>query len=121
MARSEVLHDHPRSKKKREEVQEAKKGDRRTEDFEQQDGQRRVEFKGEYESIGMENMPEGHPDKIDPKDMKEMSEDIDAHRKGGSKGPTPSFKAVPSDEDRKNNGEEYEHWRLRKKREIPTS
>jgi hypothetical protein len=90
----------------------AEKGDRRFMDKEVQSGPTRVEFKGQYESIGMENQPKGSSQEISEKDKRERNDAIDAHRKGGSKGPTPSFKAVPSDADRKKYGEEYEHWRL---------
>jgi hypothetical protein len=121
MARKEnPLHDHPRSRIS-EETREAKKGDRRTMDKEIQDGRDKIEFKGEYESIGIEKRKDDQ--KIDPEDREEMSRANEAYRKGGKKGPTPTFKDVPKDEDRKRDTDEdgYEIWMKRPKREIPTS
>ena len=118
MARTDKLYDHPRSKKSGE-VREAKKGDRRTMDKTIQDGRDKIEFKGEYESVGIEDREEGDADKITDRDHKGISDDTEDWKKGGRKGPVPGFKAVPKDEDRKP-GDGYELWR-RRRSEIPTS
>lgn len=122
MARDFPLHDHPRSKKASEGTREAKKGDVRKEDFIQQDGSHKHEFKGEYESVGSEpqpgkkdSRPADDPERIDEKDWDEMNKENDEFIKSGRKGPVPSFKA-PNE-----SGKNYEHWRLRKKRDVPTS
>lgn len=121
MAKSEDLYDHPRSKASRGE-QVAKKGDRQRLDKTIKDGPDEYEFSGEYESVGFEGRKEGDPDSISTKDRMEMSEDDEKFRKGGKKGPVPSFKAVPKEGEGKDETgrDRYEIWR-RRKGEIPTS
>ena len=115
MARISPLHDNPRSKRMVE-TREAKKGDVERKDSVIQDGADTIEFKGDYESQGYENQPEGSSNHISDKARKEMNEENEKWRKGGKKGPAPAFKGVPKD-----GTQEYEIWRLRKKDEVPTS
>lgn len=120
MARTDRLYDNPRSKKLRDEKQEAKKGDERDVDVDQpRDG---TQIKGRYESIGREGRRKGDPEEIDEKDKKEMSDSLDAWLKGGKKGPAPVFKSIPTtpDQEEDKGHEFYELWR-RKKGEVPTS
>lgn len=91
----------------------ADKGDRRREDFIQQDGPHTNEFKGNYESIGVERQPEGSPNYIDPRSMMDANRLLEEWIKSGRQGPVPSFKSPHKGLN------EYEHWRLRG--EVPTS
>ena len=122
MAKSDVLHDHPRSEKAREEAREAKKGDVR-------------EFGGEeYESYGGAGTKKGgnrHKREDDEGDLDEegwnkaRDEDSAEYKKwydGGQKGPEPRTLHT-TDEKNPEDGKGWrrEFWRKKKKKEVPTS
>lgn len=113
MAKSDVLHDHPRSKKAAAEQREAKKGDRKIMSDQGEDGS---DIEGEYESIGTTRRESGDPERIDMRDLEESSDARDKFLKGGKKGPVPGFNTAPKE------GGGREIWRRREKKEdVPTS